>query len=280
MIKTSSLFALLFLSTLLFAQEDSTVAGPWTASGVTGLNVSQIAFSNWSQGGENSLTWTIYGNFDFVYKKNPWIFSNELKLAYGRTKLGDQEFRVNDNEFYNESVLTYEIGWAVSPYASNTIVTVIDKGYDYELTPKLEIARFFDPGYITQSVGFTYHKEEVFKTRLGIAFQETFTSQNTKYADDPETVEIEDFKFETGIESVSETKFTVDKNILFKSKLRLFGRFEEIDVWDVRWDNSLVASVNDYMNVNLGVLVIYEKAQSIKTQVKQTLQLGITYKLF
>ncbi|GJQ62033.1 MAG: hypothetical protein SCALA702_10860 [Melioribacteraceae bacterium] len=280
MIKTSSLFALLFLSTLLFAQEDSTATGPWTASGVTGLNVSQIAFSNWSQGGENSLTWTIYGDFDFVYTKNPWVFSNELKVAYGRTKLGDQEVRINDNEFYNESVLTYELGWAVSPFVSNTIVTVIDKGYDYEQTPKVEIARFFDPGYITQSFGFTYHKKEIFKTRLGIAFQETFTSQNTKYTDDPETVEIEDFKFETGIESVSETKLNIDSNVLLKSKLRLFGRFEEIDVWDVRWDNSLVASINDYMNVNLGVLVIYEKAQSIKTQVKQTLQLGITYKLF
>jgi len=282
MIKSYILFLSLIFSTFVAAQTDSTQTGPWSASGVTGLNISQIAFSNWSQGGENSITWTINGDFGVKYSSAPWIFTNNLKIAYGRTKLGNDEVRVNDNEIYNESVLTYDIKWAVSPYISNTINTVIDKGYDYEVTPKVEIARFFDPGYITQSIGFTYHKEERFKTRLGLAFQEVFASNHAaRYTDDPDTpTEIEDFKFETGIESVTETKFTLDDNVLFKSKLRLFGRFEEIDVWDVRWDNALVASINKYFNVNLTVLVVYEKSQSLKTQVKQALQLGVTYRLF
>ncbi|MCW8953325.1 MAG: hypothetical protein OQK48_00110 [Sulfurimonas sp.] len=52
-----------------------------------------------------------------------------------------------------------------------------------------------------------------------------------------------------------------------------------MDVWDVRWDNSFVAKINDYLNVNLAVLLIYQKDQSVKTQVKEALQLGITYTL-
>lgn len=273
---------LLIMVNLSFAQNDSLSSGPWVAEGVTGLNVSQIAFSNWTQGGENSLTWTIFGDFLVEYHAEPWVLANSLKVSYGKTKLGDEAFRVNDNELYNETVLTREIGWFVSPYVSNTIRTVLDKGYDYEKEPKEEIARFFDPGYVTQSIGFTYKKEEIIKSRLGIAFQEVFASYHAdRYTDDPETLnEIEDFKFETGIESVTETKLTIDDNVMFKSKLRLFGRFEEIDVWDVRWDNTLTAQINEYVNVNLNVLTIYEKSQSPRTQVKEALQLGLTYKIF
>ena len=65
-----------------------------------------------------------------------------------------------------------------------------------------------------------------------------------------------------------------------KSSLRLFSRFESFDVWDVRWDNIIAAKVNDFLNVNLTFLLIYEKDQSVKTQIKEALQLGFTYTLF
>jgi hypothetical protein len=52
-----------------------------------------------------------------------------------------------------------------------------------------------------------------------------------------------------------------------------------MDVWDVRWDNSFVAKINDYVNVNFSFLLIYQKDQSPKTQVKEALQLGLTYTL-
>ncbi len=62
--------------------------------------------------------------------------------------------------------------------------------------------------------------------------------------------------------------------------LRLFGTFEDISIWDVRWDNVLTAKINDYFNVNFNVLLIYDEDQSIKRQIKEALQLGISYSLF
>jgi hypothetical protein len=62
--------------------------------------------------------------------------------------------------------------------------------------------------------------------------------------------------------------------------LRLFGRFEDISVWDVRWDNILVAKINDYFNVNFNLLLIYDVDETLKTQLKEALQLGISYTLF
>ena len=71
----------------------------------------------------------------------------------------------------------------------------------------------------------------------------------------------------------------IDTNIKLKSKLRLFTRFENLDVWDVSWNNKFVSKLNSYLQVNFDFVLIYEKAQSLKTQTKEAFQLGITYKL-
>lgn len=274
-------FLLLFVSfSILSAQEADSTLNEWTHSLVSGFNLSQIAFSNWTKGGENSITWTLTGDYQSVYKTESWKFSNQLKIAYGRTKLGGESYKTNDNEFYLESVLSHNAGWMVDPYFSNTVRTSITKGYDYETDPNAVIVDLFDPGYITQSIGFTYDKVKGIKTRLGLAFQEVFTNKFTKYSDDPETTEIESFKFETGLESVTDAEFTVAENMLLKSKLRLFTRFESMDVIDVRWDNTITAKVNDWLNVNFTFLMIYEEAQSIQAQIKEGLQLGIVYSIF
>lgn len=270
---------LMIISANIYAS-DTTVVKTWTPKAVVGLNVNQIAFTNWSQGGENSIAWTIFSNLGLDYFQAPWKLKNSLKVAYGRTKLGDADFRTNDNEIYLESVLSYNIGWAVDPYFSNTVRTSVTSGFDYKVSPSVKIADFFDPGYVTQSLGFTYDRSETITTRLGIAVQEIFTRKFTQYSDDPDTPEIEKIKIETGVESVTELKHPFADNMLFESKLRLFSRFDSLDVWDVRWDNTITAKINDYFHVNLNVLLIHEIGQSLKTQLKQALQLGISYTLF
>lgn len=272
---------ILFSSTnLIFTQQDSTKKSGWFPSGIAGLNLSQITLNNWAQGGDNSLTWTLTGDFSAQYVSDNLTFKNSLKAAYGRTKLGGEDFRTNDNEFYLVNLISKNIGWAVDPYFSNTIRTAITKGYDYSKNPPVEIADLFDPGYVTQSIGFTYEKLKHFNTRLGLAAQEVFTKNNTKYTDDITTPKIEKFKFETGLESVSSTEFTVAENLLAKSSLRLFTRFENLKVWDVRWDNVLIAKVNDFINVSLTFLFVYQEDQSKQAQMKQTLLLGIVYTIF
>jgi hypothetical protein len=79
---------------------------------------------------------------------------------------------------------------------------------------------------------------------------------------------------------VTTSEVTLAQNLVLKSNLRLFSRFKELSVWDVRWDNALIARINDFMNVNLSFLFVYQKDQSKQGQIKQTLQLGIVYTLF
>ncbi|MBZ0200493.1 MAG: DUF3078 domain-containing protein [Ignavibacteriaceae bacterium] len=262
-----------------YAQENDSLLYKWTPAAVLGLNISQIALSNWTKGGDNSISWTGAANGSVNYLTDTWRFKNNLKIAFGSTKLGNADFRTTDNELYLEDVLSLNFGWAVDPYISNLVRTAIGPGYNYKVTPAPQIAAFFDPGYVTQSIGFMYDKVTGVSSRLGLAFQETFTNKHRNYSDDPDTPEIEAFKFETGLESVTKTEFVLAENLLAQSLLRLFTRFEQIDVWDVRWDNTITAKVNSFLNVNVTYLLIYEKSQSPETQMKQTLQLGFVYTL-
>ena len=275
------LFMIVF-SLTTFAQEipDSLLKTGWNMNGVIGLNISQTSFSNWAQGGTNSLAYSAYTNLGGLYYNFPWKWKNRLNVVYGRTKLEDIGYRTTENDIYFESVASRDIGWSVDPYFAVTFRSAVTKGYDYKTDPATQIVDFFDPGYLTEAIGFTYDQNKIITTRLGVAFQQTFANQFTKYTDDPETAEIEKFKFETGIESVTEVKYEFLPNMSYYSFLRLFTRFDALDVWDVRWDNMITAKVNEYINVNLGVTVVHEISQTRKTQLRQALQLGISYSLF
>lgn len=259
---------------------DTLLQKGWNMVGVVGLNLSQTSFSNWAQGGSNSLAFSAYTNLGAIYFNDPWKWKNRLNLMYGRTKIESEGYRTTDNDIYFESVASRSIGWAVDPYVAVTFRSALTKGFDYSVTPDTQIVDFFDPGYLTEAIGFTYDKDKIITTRLGLAFQQTFTNRFTKYTDDPETAEIETFKFDTGIESVTEVKYDFLENMTYYSFLRLFSRFTSLDVWDVRWDNIISAKINKYFNVNLAVTVVHEISQTRRTQLKEALQFGISYSIF
>jgi len=280
-----TIILIVLFSQILFSQQQDSIKSNWQNKGIVSLNISQIAFTDWTQGGDDALTYTFIGDFAFNYARELWSFKNSLKLAYGQTKIAEADFKTNNNELYLESVYTRDVGLWVDPYISNLVRTTIAPGYEYKVVDKIEtrteIANIFDPGYISQSIGLGINKSEIVKTRLGLGFQEVITNKYWKYSDDPKTTDKQEaFKFETGIESVTDFNWNFMENMNLKSKLRLFSRFESLDVWDVRWDNTISAQVNKYIVVNLNVLTIYEKNQSLRTQIKEALQIGITYTLF
>lgn len=266
----------------IYSQEADSTLNKWVPSLIASANVSQIAFNNWTKGGENSLAYSFGLDWEMNYKAKSWSFKNQLKGDWGKSKIGEEESKVTSNNVFNETVFFYNPGWILEPYASNIIRTPITNGYNYEVLPKEQIVAFFDPGYVTQSIGFGYNQSEIFQTRVGLAFEESFAEKfAAQYTDDPETAgDVEKFKFETGIESITDVKYEVFENVLYKGKLRLFSGFERLDTWDVGMDNTLTAKVNSWLNVNFTYLVIYKVSESIKTQTQQALQVGIVYNLF
>lgn len=275
------LIFVLFSSTIIYPQiqlKDS--SDGWYPGSEVALNISQIAFTDWSQGGENSVTWALITTNALGFKRGTWIKNSNLKISYGRTKISGAESRVNDNEFFLETVVSKYIGWVIDPYFSNNIRTPIAPGYNYKVSPSVQVVGFFDPGYVTQSAGFQYGGLSGFKFRIGAAVQEIFTNKFRSFSDDTLTHDkMEAFKAETGIESVAEADYNITPTLNVKSNLRLFGRFEQMDVWDVRWDNSITAKVTEFINVNLNVILLHDIKQTRRSQVKEALQIGIFYRL-
>lgn len=70
------LFLIIFIAISFnsFAQDipDSLLKVGWNMTGVVGLNLSQTSFSNWAQGGSNSLAFAAYTNLGAIYNNAPW----------------------------------------------------------------------------------------------------------------------------------------------------------------------------------------------------------------
>lgn len=279
------LFLLLLVPSVRAQEEKKEMPDGWNNTLVAGLNLTQVSLHDWTQGGENTLAWAVLTNGLFLYKQPDWIWKNTLKITYGQTKLGDADFEKTEDELFWESLHSRNIGWKIDPYVANQLRTQFAPGYKMikneqtGVEEKVQTSGLWDPGYLIQSAGFTYADGDFFFTRLGVAFKETFSS-DYGYADDPETLdEIETFRFQTGIESATGLKVNVMENVLYTSQLNLFSAFDELDVWDVRWDNTFSAKVNSYINVSLNVLMVHNITQSRRTQIKQALAVGLQYSL-
>lgn len=267
------------ISSMLFAQTDS-VKSEWTHTLVSGLTVTQMSYTNWTQGGENALAYTLTIDGKSVRDVTLTNWSNSYKIAYGQTRLGSKGLRKTDDKLELESVLTYKMGTHVNPYASATFKSQFADGFKYDdvAGTKAQTSAGFDPIYMTQAVGVGYQPIPQVKTRLGAALREVL-SDKYNYADDPKTATIETSKVEGGLESVTDASWQFEENILFTSKLEMFAPFNNIDVVIVRMDNTLAAKVSKYISVNLNIQLINDANINARTQVKQSLAMGLTYTL-
>lgn len=251
----------------------------WTPEVIAGFNFSQVSFSNWAKGGDNSLSWSIIGSGSYNYKSSDWRVTNSLKIAFGKTQIGDEASKQNENEIWIENLVARDFGWIFKAALSNTFNTQITTGFDYKSNPAVAVADFFDPAYIYQGIGLLYDESPVINTRLDLALREVFTNTYNSVTDDPSTPEIEKFKLDIGLSSTTNLNWVVDENLVYKSSLFLFSAFNKFDIWDVRWENTISAQVNSWFSTNLSVILVYDEDQIQKTQVKQALQIGIVFRL-
>jgi hypothetical protein len=271
--------ALSLIAVNLYAQEKAPAPPPeygWKHGLVAGLTLTQVAFTDWAAGGENSLSYTITADGKSVddLEKTNWITT--YKFAFGQTRLGDQGLRKTDDVIDLSTVLTYKVGEYVNPYAAATMKTQFAKGFEYSSTgARNQVSAFFDPAYLTQSVGAGYQPTKEIKTRIGVALREVITSQFNQYTDDPATTnEVEKTTVDGGIESVTNVDWQIAENILFTSQ------FKMLDEVVVRNNSQITAKVNKYVTTILSLQLINEKRVSPRTQVKESIALGLSYTLF
>ncbi|HEX9658240.1 MAG TPA: DUF3078 domain-containing protein [Bacteroidota bacterium] len=274
------LIAFLALSSVSLGQDTAKVpVYGWTHNAVAGLTLSQVSYTDWSQGGDNALAWAATINAKSVDDLEEINWTNGYKFAFGQARLSDQGLRKTDDKIDLESILTYKTGSYINPYGAVTFKSQFATGYKYDAGVKTAVSAIFDPAYLTQSAGVGYQPIPQIKTRLGAGVREVLTSKYPAYADDPSTPEIETTKIDGGFESVTDIEWKLAENIALLSKLELFAPFNTLDEIVVRSDNTIVAKVNEYITVNLNVQLLQEPTITRRTQVKETLAIGLSYTL-
>jgi len=265
---------------LAFPQADPDSLNPWKHSVVGAWTFTQVSYSDWVQGGQNALAYTVTldGKSDFDAEVTNW--SNSYKFAFGQTRLGDQGLRKTDDKIDLQTVFTYKLGTHVNPYVSGTLKTQFAEGLKYDKEGRgTAVSKFFDPAYLTQAAGFGYQPLPELKTRLGAAIREIVTSTYSLYTDDPATTKIETVKIDVGFELVAELAWKLEENILFTSKLELFSPVKDVKDVVLRGDNTLAVKVGKYIVINVNLQFINEKQVTPRTQVKETLAFGLSYSL-
>jgi len=262
------------------AQPDTAKAPAWgwKHSSVGTLTLTQVAFTDWSQGGDNALSWALGLDGKSVLDEEKTNWANSYKFGFGQARLGDQSIRKTDDRIDLETMLTYKIWDVVNPYGAATLKTQFAKGYVYNAAGiGTGVSKCFDPAYLTQSAGFVYQPIAELKTRLGAGVREILTSEFTHYADDPKTNEVEKTRIDGGLESVTELSVTIEENITLSSRLELFAPFKTIDKVVVHNDNLVTAKVSKYITVMLNVQLVYEEPVLPRTQYKEVLSFGLSY---
>ncbi|OQY00592.1 MAG: hypothetical protein B6I20_08520 [Bacteroidetes bacterium 4572_117] len=286
------LFIVLVSPLLILAQEtektDSTLG--WNYTGVGTLSFSQVAFTNWAAGGENSLALNGLAIAGADLKTKAYIWENDIILNYGMQKQGEQEFRKSTDKIEFSTKFGYHAvkNWYYSGLLG--FKTQFSKGYEYnDNAEKTLVSDLMSPGYLNIAIGMNYKPSKEFTLFVGpISGRTTFVSDtilSVKYGVEAH----ETIRNEFGGIIKASLKKDVMKNVNLTSQLSMFSNYvENPQNIDVDLQVIITMKVNKYLSANLHFQFLYDDDIMIADengynrpalQVKELFGLGITYKL-
>jgi len=239
-------------------------------------SIVQVSFKDWAEGGINSVAWTAGLQANSKYTFHPLVWENRLEFGFGQNKANGQSLRKTTDIIDFETNLRYG-GSIFKPEFVATLRTQFAPGYDYDAEGEPQISAFFDPAYLVQSIGMSYKSSDNFEASLGLAFREIITNNYTQFSDDTKTDKVEKIDFKTGIRASGLWMVDVIEDISFKSRLQLFSAFEQLDVWDVNSRNTLQMKINDFIQTEVGVYLLFQKNATGRLQLQQTFSLSFGY---
>jgi hypothetical protein len=278
----------------VYGQVDST---GWLKTFDLNFNLTQNTYSdNWDGGEVGNVTWVSTANGSFERQFTPKFNSKTtVKLAFGQTHTQDEETKKwaapvkSTDKIDIESVQRFTLGSIVDPYGAFRFES------QFVDASEPTFKRYFNPMLLTFSTGVArkiWHRPEKDEliSRFGFALRELISR-------DIDSLELRttttNSQTEGGIESVTDFNIVLGENLGFTSKMTLFKALfnskkddlkglPQEDYWkavDVNFENTLTASVSKYVQVQLYAQLLYDKEIALGGRFKETLSLGLTYKL-
>jgi hypothetical protein len=301
MLKVKTLMAvlLIFLGAVSAMSEESadTVKG-WKTGGVLSLTGSQISFTNWAAGGENSISANSFVNLFANFKKDRMTWDNTLDLGFGMMKQGMGEeslyYKTDDKIDFSSKYGQYAFEhWYYTGLVS--FKSQFTEGFK-KATDTLRISNFMAPAYLNVSIGMDYKPNDNFTLFISplsgkvTYVLDTMLSAAGAYGVTPG----ERVRYEFGGFVKAQFKCNLAENISYTTRLDLFSNYlKNPQNIDVNWENIVNFKINSFFSANIHVTTLYDDDTKIdidrngdgvydgkgaRLQVKQLFGIGITYK--
>ncbi|QTV06000.1 DUF3078 domain-containing protein [Faecalibacter bovis] len=254
----------------------------WFISGNNALLFSQSAFSNWMAGGVNSIALNGNLNYEFNLTRGKNIWDNRIILGYGvQTNEGEETRKNNDIIDLTSSYgYNFKKNWYLA--AAMNFKTQFTSGYDYSLDPKKKISNFMAPGYLSFGLGVDYKPNDNFQVNIHpFTARVTFVmDEDLQYAGNYGLKNDGDSSFfELGAYLGARYKFQVMEGISYDNRIGIFANYlDKPQNMDIAYWGQLDFVVNKFISAQVAVNLLYDENQIKKTQLKQTLGIGFTYK--
>jgi hypothetical protein len=267
----------------------------WKKAFRAGLNLNQASFSsNWKAGGVNSIGFNTFLNYRANLKKGIHSWDNEVDLLYGMINNQGQGARKTMDRVFLDTKYGHALNKKWDLFVALNFLSQFAKGYKYEtdvngIEQRILVSDAFAPAFITSSIGFEYHPVEYFKLRLSpFAPRLTVLRDNDgRYAAvDPiapyGVIVGSNTRYEwLAFQALAEFNKDIAKNVNLKWRYMMFANYETLalETIDHRLDVNITAKINQFVNVTLGGILLYDIDQDTGAQTSQAFSLGVLYSI-
>jgi hypothetical protein len=290
-----ALLAMGFSTQAQEAKPDS--LSPWKKNKQFGFNINQGSFTNNFVGTSVASSLGIGGFFNAKgdYSKGVVGWTNDLQMKYGILSNKDKGAgaaltRKSIDMLLFDSKVTKKLNDKWSLAAGANFLTQFTNSNDVVILNGAEktVKRsgLFAPAFITESIGFEYKPVPYFNMVISpMALRQTIvtdknlfkTPGNEKnFGVDPNKT----LRSEIGIfQLVANFDKDLSKDLNLKFRYMGFASLKQFGNIDDRLDANLTAKINKNVNVNLGLIAVYDDDQSGKLQLAQSLNFGFLFNL-
>jgi hypothetical protein len=281
----------------------------WKNTNRVGLNMNEVAFVNWSSGGNNSFSALVHGLFGRRYKKQLLNWNNTLSVKYGFNAQEGRELRKTEDNLEINSNFGYRRDSVSNFYysAKFNFNTQLTYGYRYPNTDA-PISKFMAPGYAFLGVGTEYSSPEedltvyvspvtqksTFVLDQTLANEGMFGVQRAIRDEEGNILkEGERIRTEFGFLLSSDFSKQIFDNIGLATQIRLYSDYlNNFGNIDIDWELNLDLKVNEYVKATVGSHLKYDDDVKFKqdldgdgkletggprVQFKQSLGVGVIY---
>lgn len=279
----------------MFSQSND-IPEKWKNSGNALFLVNQSSFSNWTSGGQSSISGTLKIDYNFNYSDNGWDWDTKVISHFGLNKISGSDFlKKTDDRIEINSVLGKKFNndiigrWSYSSFFN--FQTQFAKGYrfgnDANGNPnRTEKSRFFSPATIQLGVGMYWKKSKDLWVNVApmtgklILVNRRFTenlNENQTYFG---VKKGGNSRFELGASVRSYYKSEIFENVTMENRLSLYSDYldrpQNID-FDCTFN--FIMKVNQYVSTNLIFQFVYDDNEIRRVQIREVLGVGLNIDL-